>query len=139
MLKKFITVAGINTTTKFVDGDRESDQGTPMLIVIDRYLDPRVIFSILKRTYPNCVLVSSGVLSIRPKGEIVMLEGSQDDQLIIDSHILGIQILLTVTIQNCYYTSNIRTPNTLNKEYPLGHLAKLLKELSLIENKLCIL
>lgn len=139
MIKKYITVAGIDTTTRIVDGDRELDQGTPMLIVIDRYLESRVIFSILKKTYPNCVLVSSGVLSIRPKGNIVILEGSQDDQLIINSHILGIQILLMITIKNCYYTNNIRTPNILNKEYPLGHLPKLLKELSLIENMLCTL
>lgn len=132
MIKKFITIAGINNNVNIVDGDREVDQGKVVMIVIDRYLDPRVVFSILKRNNPNLVLLSSGLLNIIPNNSVIMVEGNQLDQSIIDNHILDGQVVISVTTRECLYTKNITNDRLINMRYPIGKLSHLLKIVSFI-------
>lgn len=127
MIKKYIIVAGIDTTSRIVDGDKELDQGPTVLIVIDRYLESRVIFSIIRRTYPKAVLVSNGVLSILPNGTIVLIDGTEEDQSIIDDHILGDQVAISVSLSECFYTSNILNKNLINTKYAISKLPHLVK------------
>lgn len=127
MIKKYITVAGIDNTTRIVDGDKELDQGPTVLIVIDRYLESRVIFSIIRRIHPKAVLVSNGVLSILPNGTILILEGDQEVQSIIDNHTLGDQVVISVGLSECFYTSNILNKNLINTKYAISKLPHLVK------------
>lgn len=127
MIKKYITVAGVDNTTRIVDGDKELDQGPTVLIVIDRYLEPRVIFSIIRRMHPKAVLVSSGLFSILPNGNIVLIDGSIDDQSIIDNHTLGDQVAISVGLSECFYTSNILNKNLINTKYAISKLPHLVK------------
>ena len=132
MVKKYITVTGIDNRVSILGGDRELDQGKVIMIVIDRYLEPRVIFSILKREFPNIVLVSSGLISILGFNNVILLSGATDDQLIIDNHIMSDEIVLSVTQQECFYTYNISSLNTINSKYPLGKLPFITKIVSFI-------
>jgi hypothetical protein len=132
MIKKFITVTGINNKVNIVDGDREVDQGKVVMIMIDRHLEPRVIFSILKREFPSIELLSTGLISILGTGNIILLSGTKEDQSIIDNHMLGIQIIVLVTLKECLYTSNITNDNLINAKYPLGKLPFITKIVSFI-------
>lgn len=132
MIKKYITVTGINTTTRIVDGDKELDQGPIVLIVLDKHLESRVIFGVIKRMYPDAVLVSSGIVSILPKGIIRLLEGDIETQSIIDNHLFGDQVAISVSINECFYSSNILNKNLINTKYNIGKLPYLVKLASAI-------
>lgn len=132
MIKRYITVTGIDTTSRIVDGDRELDQGPIILIVIDRHLESRVVFSIIKRIYPTAILVSSGLISIVPNNTILIVDGNQEDQSIIDDHTLGNQVAISVSIKECFYTSNILNKNLINTKYAIGKLPHLVKLVSAI-------
>ena len=132
MIKKYITVTGINTTTRIVDGDKELDQGPIVLIVLDKHLESRIIFGVIKRMYPDAVLVSSGIISILPDGIIRLLEGDMETQSIIDNHLFGDQVAISVSINGCFYSSNILNKNLINTKYNIGKLPYLVKLVSAI-------
>lgn len=132
MIKKYITVTGINTTTRIVDGDKELDQGPIVLIVLDKHLESRIIFGVIKRMYPDAVLVSSGIISILPDGIIRLLEGDMETQSIIDNHLFGDQVAISVSINECFYSSNILNKNLFNTKYNIGKLPYLVKLVSAI-------
>lgn len=132
MIKKYITVTGINTTTRIVDGDKELDQGPIVLIVLDKHLESRIIFGVIKRMYPDAVLVSSGIVSILPDGIIRLLEGDMETQSIIDNHLFGDQVAISVSINECFYSSNILNKNLFNTKYNIGKLPYLVKLVSAI-------
>lgn len=132
MIKKYITVAGIDNRVSILSGDRELDQGKVIMIMIDRYLESGIIFSILKREFPNIVLISSGLISILGFNKIVLQSGSIDDQILIDNHLMSAEIVLSVIKQECFYTSNITSPNLINTKYPLGKLPDITKIVSFI-------
>lgn len=132
MIKKYITVTGINTTTRIVDGDKELDQGPIVLIVLDKHLESRIIFGVIKRMYPDAVLVSSGIISILPDGIIRLLEGDMETQSIIDNHLFGDLVAISVSINECFYSSNILNKNLFNTKYNIGKLPYLVKLVSAI-------
>lgn len=132
MIKKYITVTGINTTTRIVDGDKELDQGPIVLIVLDKHLESRIIFGVIKRMYPDAVLVSSGIVSILPDGIIRLLEGDMETQSIIDNHLFGDLVAISVSITECFYSSNILNKNLFNTKYNIGKLPYLVKLVSAI-------
>lgn len=132
MIKKYITVTGINTTTRIVDGDKELDQGPIVLIVLDKHLESRIIFGVIKRMYPDAVLVSSGIVSILPDGIIRLLEGDMETQSIIDNHLFGDLVAISVSINECFYSSNILNKNLFNTKYNIGKLPYLVKLVSAI-------
>lgn len=131
MIKKYITVTGINTDINIVDGDREVNQGPVILLVLDKHLEVNTIFAIIKRNHPNAILVSNGAVSIVPEG-IIMLESTEADRAIWDDHILGDQLAIAVTIKNCFYTKRIMNNKYSNTSYPIGHLHKVVEIVSAI-------
>lgn len=132
MVKKYIVVAGVcNTEVKVVDGDRETNQGNEVLLLLDKHLEVSTIIKTLKQLNPDIVIVSNGLLSVTNDVVLPLNIPRYNDKAVLDDFILTLSraVLLEKTgLHIIYRVSDILNPKT--KPSPIGDIMKVLKEVS---------
>lgn len=132
MVKKYIVVAGVcNTEVKVVDGDRETNQGNEVLLILDKHLEVSTIIKILKQLNPDIAIISNGLLSVTNDVVLPLYIPRYNDKAVIDDFILTLSraVLVEKTgLHIIYRISDIHNPKT--KPNPIGDIMKVLKEVS---------
>lgn len=132
MVKKYIVVAGVcNTEVKVVDGDRETNQGNEVLLILDKHLDVSTIIKTLKQLNPDIAIISNGLLSVTNDVVLPLDIPRYNDKAVIDDFILTLSraVLVEKTgLYIIYRVSDILNPKT--KPNPIGDIMKVLKEVS---------
>lgn len=135
MVKKYIVVAGVcNTEVKVVDGDRETNQGNEVLLILDKYLEVCTIIKTLKQLNPDIAIISNGLLSVTNDVVLPLDIPRYNDRAVIDDFMLTLSraVLVEKTgLHIIYRVSDILNPKT--KPNPIGDIMKILKEVSILQ------